>query len=94
MMVIQRRNSPLLGQGRLNVRFLDHVEGLFGRVISSQQAITLLQISNHSWSTHQSPLAIRPAETPSSKAGDWARNMATQFCLQSVFTLVGFFYML
>jgi hypothetical protein len=41
------------------------------------------QISN------QSPLAIRPAETPSSETEDWERNMATQFCLQSLSTLVG-----
>jgi hypothetical protein len=52
------------------------------------------KISNHSRSTHQSPLAIRPAETPSSEAGDCARNMATQVYLQSDSTLVGFFYML
>jgi hypothetical protein len=51
------------------------------------------QIYNHSRSAHQNPLAVRPAETPSSEAGDWARNIATQFCLQSVSTLVGFFYM-
>jgi hypothetical protein len=54
----------------------------------------LLQISNHSQFAYQSSLAIKPSETSSSKPGDWARNMATQFCLQSISTLIGFFYML
>jgi hypothetical protein len=43
-MSIQWRNSPLPGQGRLAVRFLDHAQGLLGRVISlpqGGQAITL-----------------------------------------------------
>jgi hypothetical protein len=44
IIIIQWRNSPLWGQGRLTVRFLDHAEGLRGQVVSSPQggqAITL-----------------------------------------------------
>jgi hypothetical protein len=37
MMMIQWHSNPLPGLGRLIVRFLDHVEGLLGRVISSLQ---------------------------------------------------------
>jgi hypothetical protein len=33
MIIIQWCNSPLPGQGRLTVRFLDHAEGLCGQVI-------------------------------------------------------------
>jgi hypothetical protein len=42
--IIQWHNSPLPGQGRFTVRFLDHMEFFLGRVISSPQggqAITL-----------------------------------------------------
>jgi hypothetical protein len=37
IIIIQWHNSPLQGQGRLNVRFLDHVDGLPWRVISWPQ---------------------------------------------------------
>jgi hypothetical protein len=44
IIIIQWRNSPLPGLGRLTARFLDHAEELLGRVISSAkggQASTL-----------------------------------------------------
>jgi hypothetical protein len=70
---IQWRNSPEPGQGLLIVRFLDHVAGLLRQVISPSQSgqatafHKFLTISD----SPTSPLAIRPAETPSSEAGDW-----------------------
>jgi hypothetical protein len=88
--------QPRTGPSLLIVRFLDRAAGLLRRVISSSQSGQATAFSKFLiipnlptrvlWQLDQ--------QTPSSEAGDWARNMSTQFCLQSVSTLVGFFYML